>query len=292
MTAGVSSFLRQEIFDKCKHLRNICRRRILCGLTGKIGGFPNCFLSTERRSKRKLIRNVNYATTKINNIQADKVIDLANTYIKSGKCRRAEKVYRYFIDISEQTNEQGEYLRFDFAYLKFYVELAGLYQNVLHKDKNAEMYFDKLVAESKKDRTDGETPYIEYRFADRELFKRIGDFYFAKNDYPQAGEFYEYCLKKIEKDEKNSVNFPVKNSLCKFIFKENWEILTVTTPRLPPNITRRQFQILKDTVRLESTLKKLPGILKTAVLPKNSGLIGRKFLKLGQIRKELKMLPG
>ena len=159
-----------------------------------------------------LIREVNNATTKTNLINADKVIALANTYIETGKCRRAENLYLYFINISEQTNEniseqtkeQREDLHSEFSYLKFYVGLVELYQDVLLEDENAEIYFDKLVAETKKDRTDGEARYIESGYADNELFERIGDFYFAKNKYQQAGEFYEYSLQKIKKDEKNS----------------------------------------------------------------------------------------
>jgi tetratricopeptide (TPR) repeat protein len=173
----------------------------------------------------ELIRDVNYAANKTDFLDPGKVKELAAAYIKIGKCRRAEKLYLYAIDRSNQQSRQGKILRESYHYLSFYAELAELYHNVLSEDSNAKIYFKKFA-----DSENGKLNEISR--IDKKLFERAGDFYFAVGDYEQASRFYEYTLQKIEESILSSENFPVeiKGQITELILHK--AEVTVKTARL------------------------------------------------------------
>lgn len=138
----------------------------------------------------QLIRKMNYAADKKSYISEEEFRELANTYVKVEKCRRAEETYFKAIEWSKQP--ENKYLRTDFGYLEFYLDLAELYKNVLRDDRNAQNYFDLFVAESEKGKPGSVTPYIT-----EGLFEKAGDFSFAVRNYQQASKFYQYALQKL-----------------------------------------------------------------------------------------------
>ncbi|HEX8737979.1 MAG TPA: hypothetical protein VF721_21785 [Pyrinomonadaceae bacterium] len=120
------------------------------------------------------------------------VENLANAYLKIGKCRRAEKVYLIANDNLDKS---------DPIYPRFLIKVGQFYRNTLHDNKNAEPYFAKFVEASKKidavksakiSRENGRNPMGYREIEDLPaVWTTAGDFYFEIKNYEKAHELYE-----------------------------------------------------------------------------------------------------
>lgn len=141
----------------------------------------------------ELIRDVNYAANKTDYLDRGKVKELADAYIKIGKCRRAAKLYDYAIDWLKQKSSESKILGGSYDYLYYYIELAELYHTALKDDSNAKISFKNFT-----DQDNGKLN--EITSLDKKLFERAGDFNFSTGDYEGASKYYGYTLQKIEED--------------------------------------------------------------------------------------------
>jgi tetratricopeptide (TPR) repeat protein len=117
------------------------------------------------------------------------VENLANAYIRVGKCPRAEEVY---------LEANGESSKKTSIYSSFLIKIGQFYRNVLNDNKNAETYFANFVEEVKKleSRRLSETPGgirnpVIYRPGDAAARVTAGDFYFEIKNYDMAEEIYQ-----------------------------------------------------------------------------------------------------
>lgn len=76
------------------------------------------------------------------------VHNLANAYIRIGKCDRAERVYQDAVDIGDRTPLEGNIFRKHFYHLDFLANLGEVYWKNRRNPKAASEYFDRFVKES------------------------------------------------------------------------------------------------------------------------------------------------
>jgi tetratricopeptide (TPR) repeat protein len=144
----------------------------------------------------KMIVDLDYKANKTNSflVGMKEIEELANAYIKIGKCRRAEKVFLIADD----------FWKADPIYPDFLITLGQFYRNVQKDNKNAEIYFDKFVEKGKKidtvkseiiRRKNLRNPVSYNEIKDQpEAWTTAGDFYFEIKNYDKAKEAYEQAL--------------------------------------------------------------------------------------------------